>query len=124
MHETNVMELDFWTDVDTFIRQHRIIIDRPSKSAHPTSPQHVYPLDYGYLEGTRSNDGEGIDVWVGSLPEPGVVGVVCAVDGLKGEIEVKLLLGCSSAEIAMVEKFFSQLQMGCRVWLRDAAPSS
>ena len=27
----------------------------------------VYPLDYGYLQGTSSSDGEGIDVWRGSL---------------------------------------------------------
>jgi hypothetical protein len=50
---------------------------------------------------------------------PNVVGVVCTVDGLKSEVEVKLQLACTSAEIAMVREFFSQLQMGSSVWLRD-----
>jgi inorganic pyrophosphatase len=82
------MARDFWADVDRLVQRHRVVVDRAANSAHPLSPQHVYPLDYGYLEGTRSN-------------------------------EIKLLLGCSSAEIAMVRDFCSQLQMGCRVWLRD-----
>jgi len=113
------MAKDFWADVDRLVERHRVVVDRAANSAHPLSPQHIYPLDYGYLEGTRSSDGEGVDVWVGTLDVRTVVGVVCTVDGLKSEVEIKLLLGCSSAEIAMVRDFFSQLQMGCRVWLRD-----
>ena len=111
---------DFWGDLDRLVHQHRVVVDRAANSAHPASPQHIYPLDYGYLEGTRSGDGEGVDVWVGTMPAREVVGVVCTVDGLKCEVEVKLLLGCSPAEIATVQVFFSQLQMGCRIWLRDS----
>ena len=111
---------DFWADVDALVERHRVVIDRPANSPHPASPEHIYPLDYGYLEDTRSNDGEGVDVWVGTLPVRRAVGVVCTVDGLKGEVEIKLLLGCSPAEIATVHDFFSQLQMGSRVWLRDS----
>jgi inorganic pyrophosphatase len=106
--------------LDALVERHRIVVDRPATSVHPVSPQAVYPLDYGYLDGTRSGDGEGIDVWVGTLAERRVVGVVCAVDGLKDEVEIKLLLGCSSSEIDSIQAFFSQqLRMGCRVWLRE-----
>ena len=114
------MSGDFWADVDRLVQQHQVMVDRVANSAHPSSPQHLYPLDYGYLEGTRSNDGEGVDVWVGTLPVRQVMGVVCTVDGLKGEMEVKLLLGCTPADIATIHDFFSRLQMGCRIWLRDS----
>ena len=33
---------------------------------HPRYPQIVYELDYGYLDGTKSSDNEGIDVWLGT----------------------------------------------------------
>jgi inorganic pyrophosphatase len=115
-----VTSSDFWRDLDALVERHRIVVDRPATSLHPTSPRAVYPLDYGYLDGTRSGDGEGVDVWIGSLAERRVVGVACAVDGLKGQVEVKLLLGCSPSEIGSIQAFFSQqLQMGCRVWLRE-----
>jgi inorganic pyrophosphatase len=117
------MTPDFWSDVDTLIQRHSVVIDRAANSAHPASPKYTYPLDYGYLEGTRSDDGEGVDVFVGTLPARRVVGVVCTVDGLKSEVEVKLLLGCSPDEIKSVHDFFSQLQMGCGVWLRDPSPT-
>jgi inorganic pyrophosphatase len=111
---------DFWGDLDALVERHRIVVDRPATSAHPTSPQAIYPLDYGYLDGTRSGDGEGVDVWIGTLADRRVVGVLCAIDGLKGEVEVKLLLGCSPSEIGSIQAFFSQqLGMGCRVWLRE-----
>ena len=49
-----------------------------------------------------------------------LVGVACTVDGLKGQVEVKLLPGCTPSEIGTIHAFFSQqLQMGCRVWLRE-----
>ena len=59
-------------------------------------------------------------MWIGSLAERRVVGVACTVDGLKGQVDVKLLLGCTPSEIGSIQAFFSQqLQMGCRVWLRE-----
>ncbi len=44
-----------------------LVIDRPKGSSHPRYPHVIYPLDYGYLENTTSSDGDGIDVWLGSL---------------------------------------------------------
>lgn len=47
--------------MDVLIIQSKIIIDRPKgSSAHPLYPQIVYELDYGYLDGTKSSDNEGI----------------------------------------------------------------
>jgi inorganic pyrophosphatase len=58
----------------------------------------IYPVDYGYLSDTRSGDGHGIDVWIGSLTGRAISGVICTVDLEKRDAEVKILLGCTRAE--------------------------
>lgn len=42
----------FWNAIDILVKSHNIIIDRPKGSSHPEYKDTVYPLDYGYLEGT------------------------------------------------------------------------
>ena len=88
----------FWNTLDRLVAESAVRIDRPKGSAHPRFPEFVYPLDYGYLDGTLGGDGHGIDVWRGSLPSGGVTGVVCTVDLLKRDSEVKLLIGCTPDE--------------------------
>ena len=53
---------DFWRALDALVAGSEIVIDRPRGSAHPRYPDVIYPLDYGYLAGTRAADGDGIDV--------------------------------------------------------------
>jgi inorganic pyrophosphatase len=88
----------FWQGLDQLVAGAELTIDRPRGSAHPRYPDFIYPMDYGYLAGTRSADGGGIDVWVGSLPEQKVTGVIINLDLLKRDSEVKILLGCTAAE--------------------------
>ena len=57
----------FWHKLDLLVVSCTIRIDRPAGSAHPRYPSFIYPLDYGFLEGTQSGDGGGLDVWIGSL---------------------------------------------------------
>ncbi len=92
------MHASFWTHLDALIRSSELVIDRPKGFSRPHAPSVVYPLDYGYLQGTSSSDGEGIDVWCGSLPEGHLDAVVCTVDVQKRDAEMKLLLGCTAAE--------------------------
>jgi inorganic pyrophosphatase len=74
----------------------------------------IYPLDYGYLEGTNGGDGEGIDVWLGSLSgEIKLVGAMATVDGLKFELEIKLFINCTEEEMNLVMNFLTEHQMGC-----------
>ena len=47
----------FWHAIDTLVSESRIVIDRPKGSRHPKHPKLIYPVDYGYLEGTLSMDG-------------------------------------------------------------------
>ena len=88
----------FWAALDDLVASSRVVIDRSKGTAHPRFPDLIYPLDYGYLEGTSSPDGREIDAWVGSLPDRKLTAIVATVDTLKRDAEVKLLLGCTSAE--------------------------
>lgn len=96
------MEKVFWQSLDTLIKEHTIIIDRPRGTAHPRYPDTLYPLDYGYLAGTHSGDDGGIDVWIGSLVERSISAVVITADLKKKEVEIKLLLGCNAEEQQIV----------------------
>jgi inorganic pyrophosphatase len=94
--------LDFWEALEQLVASATIVIDRPKDSAHPRYPAVLYPLDYGYLQGTRSGDGDGIDCWLGSLPERAVTGVVYTADTYKRDIEAKILLGCTREEMQRI----------------------
>lgn len=91
----------FWAKIDRFIKEADIVIDRPKGSRHPRF-QFSYPLDYGYLKHTRSPDGEGMDIWLGSDIEKGCDAIICTVDVLKKDSEIKLLIGCTEREKDLV----------------------
>jgi len=92
----------FWQALDTFVASHNIIIDRPHGSAHPRYPKFRYPLDYGYLDGTHFSDKDGIDIWIGSLAHREPTAVVVTLDLLKSESEIKILLGCTPADMQLI----------------------
>ena len=96
------MNKAFWEILDRMIEEHEAVIDRPKGSRHPRYPQTIYPLDYGYLQGTHSMDGGGIDVWLGSGKERRLTGIICTADRLKGDSEIKLLIGCTEEEKQIV----------------------
>jgi inorganic pyrophosphatase len=89
---------DFWNYLDKLIDMSQLMIDRPLGSRHPRFPELIYPLDYGYLDGTTSSDGHGVDVWLGSIAPPKLDAVLVTVDLYKCDVEIKLLLGCTAAE--------------------------
>ena len=77
---------EFWAALDKLAETSQIVIDRPKGSAHPRFTQYIYPLDYGYLEGTSSMDGEGIDLWLGTDPAKKLTAILCTVDLIKRDI--------------------------------------
>ena len=89
---------EFWYHLDRLIAESRIVIDRPKGTRHPLYPELAYPLDYGYLDGTTSGDGAGIDVWLGASGTHDLSAVILTVDAFKRDTEIKLLLGCSEEE--------------------------
>ena len=88
---------DFWKALDELVNDSEIIIDRPKGTAHPKYPEFIYKVDYGYLKDTSSMDGGGIDVWVGS-GEKKIDAIMCIVDLLKKDSEIKNLIGCTEEE--------------------------
>jgi len=97
----------FWHALDTLLADHKIIIDRPKGTAHPKQTDFIYPLDYGYLDGTNSGDGEGIDVYVGS-GEPYIDAIIVSVDKYKKDSEIKILIGCTEEEKGIALRIYSE----------------
>lgn len=95
----------FWEVIDILVSSGNIIIDRPKGSVHPRFPNIKYKVDYGYIENTSSMDGGGIDVWLGSLADKKVNAVICTVDLMKKDSEIKLLIGCTEEEMNTVYEF-------------------
>jgi inorganic pyrophosphatase len=94
----------FWRCLDKLIEESEVVIDRPKGSSHPKYKSFVYPIDYGYIMGTTSSDKHEIDVWIGSIGNKYLDSVICTVDILKKDIELKLLLGCSEADKVIILK--------------------
>ena len=112
--------MDFWQALDLLITEHDLVIDRPAGSAHPRYPEFVYPLDYGYLKGTSSGDGNGIDVWHGTA-NTGIAAIVVTVDMMKRDSEIKILLGCTAGEIEIVRQVHNNKHMKC-IFVERQAP--
>ncbi|WP_231857666.1 inorganic diphosphatase [Tsukamurella pulmonis] len=105
-----VLESDrYFAALDELISTSTLVIDRRAGSAHPRIPHAVYPLDYGYLVGTTGGDGDGIDVFVGTERNSGLVGVLLTADVAKRDAEVKLLVDCAATEIDEVQRFLTEV---------------
>ena len=100
-----MIDAAFWLAVDTLITNSAIIIDRPKGSVHPKYPHCIYPVNYGYLADTASMDGSGIDLWLGSCQKQIADALICTVDLLKRDSEIKLLIGCTDAEKQLILEF-------------------
>lgn len=98
----------FFEAFDTLVLSSEIVLDRPKGSLHPRYPGIRYPLDYGYLRGTQSGDGDGIDMWIDSMTERRVTGVVLCVDLVKRDSECKVLYACTREEMQQVLAFHQQ----------------
>ena len=111
----------FWAALDALVSTSAVVVDRPRGSRHPRVSVAVYPLDYGYLEGTVAGDGDGIDVWIGSIRPAAVTGVVCTVDSEKRDAEVKVLIGCTREEAGEILAFLNKGTMSAvLVWRGDS----
>ncbi len=100
---------DFWSALDKLVADSEIVIDRPRGSAHPKYPDLIYKVDYGYLKNTSSMDGGGIDVWVGTNGKA-VDAIICIVDLLKRDSEIKILIGCTEEEKEIIYDFHNETE--------------
>lgn len=97
----------FWSALDALIEDSEIVIDRPKGSMHPRL-DFIYEVDYGYLRGTKSADGAGIDLWRGSDKNQRCDAVICTIDLLKRDSEIKILLGCTEGEKERIMLFHNE----------------
>ena len=98
---------DFWLTLDRLISDSDIVIDRPKGSKHPRY-DFVYEVDYGYLKNTTSIDGGGIDVWRGTNKDKNCDAIICTIDLVKRDSEIKILLGCTEEEKDIIMKFHNE----------------
>ena len=101
---------DFWNMLDKIVAESEIEIDRPKGSHHPKYPNTIYEVDYGYLKNTSSMDGDGIDVWDGSEKDKKITAIICIIDYLKRDSEIKILIGCNDEEMQKVYKFHNRTE--------------
>ncbi len=109
--------VEFWNALDELVNNSEIIIDRPKGTKHPKYPDFIYRVDYGYLKNTTSMDGAGIDVWCGS-DEKKVDAIMCIVDLMKKDSEIKILIGCTEEEKEIVYKTHNETQFMKGVLIR------
>ena len=105
----NYTHEDFWNAIDDLVNTSEIVIDRPKGSAHPRFPDFIYRVDYGYLKNTASMDGAEIDVWVGSGDKK-IDAIMCIVDLMKRDSEIKILIGCTEEEKMEVYRTHNETQ--------------
>ena len=105
-----IPDISFWQTMTELATTNPIVIDRPKGAKHPRYPKLIYPLDYGYLENTSAGDGDGIDVWIGSLSNKTLTGILCTFDRLKRDAEIKVLIGCTSEDIEAIRNFNDKMQ--------------
>jgi inorganic pyrophosphatase len=114
---------DFFPNLDDLVARSTVTIDRRRGHAHPRFPDVVYPLDYGHLENSRSSDGAEVDVFVGTAHGEGVISVLLTADPRKRDVEVKILLDCTPAEVEQARRFCSEvLGIGGHLVVRDDLP--
>ena len=101
---------NFWDELTKLAKTNKIVIDRPKGAPHPRYPELIYPLDYGYLEGTTAGDGDGIDVWFGSFESKTLTGILCTFDKIKRDAEIKLLIGCTKDDIQTIRDFNGEMR--------------
>jgi inorganic pyrophosphatase len=121
MQSTDFNEFDsvYWQALEALVESNKIIIDRPKGSAHPRYPAMIYPLDYGYLENTKSMDNNEIDIWVGGENNKRINGILCIIDPIKNDSEIKIIYGCSEAEKRIVYRFHNNVMKALMIERKD-----
>src|SRR5437773_447753 len=102
-------DTSYWQGMLELIETNKIILDRPKGTRHPRYPELIYPLDYGYVENTTASDGDGIDVWSGTLGNKILTGILCTFDKIKRDAEIKLLIGCTANDIQLIQNFNDEM---------------
>ena len=113
--ENNVF---FWQKLDTLLLSSEVVIERKKATAHPKYANLIYPVDYGYFSETISSDSSEVDLFKGTKKGSTVESVIVAVDILKKDVEVKVLLGCTKEEELEILRFLNQTDFQKTILIR------
>jgi len=102
---------NYWSELDALVKNKGFTIERAKDTAHPKYPDYIYPLDYGFIPNTVSSDGAEIDAWRGTLTNQSVTGIAATYDGIKSDMEVKGLIGCSGNDKKKIQAVHNQGSM-------------
>lgn len=98
----------FWQKLDILYYSSELVITKAKGARHDVYDNLIYPVDYGYLKDTSTETEEHIAIYKGSNDDGRIDKVVVCVDILKKDIEVKLLLNCTSKETNDILRFLNQ----------------
>lgn len=107
----------FWQKIDTLVFSSKIVITKRINDKHNEYPNLIYPVDYGYLS-VEEDGRDTISVYQGKSKKIVVNAIIVAIDILKKDIEVKLLVGCDETEEALILNFLNQTDFQKTVLLR------
>jgi inorganic pyrophosphatase len=84
--------MKYWDSLEELVNKKGITVDRKKGTHHPRYPDIVYIADYGFINNTKSMDGNEIDVFVGTDQNTRVNGIICTIDLMKNDSEIKVLI--------------------------------
>lgn len=95
-----------------------VVVDRPLGSSHPSHPEMVYPVNYGYVPGVMAGDGEEQDAYLLGIDVPMAMftGTVVAVVHRLDDVEDKWVVAPSGmtfsreeieAQVQFQEQYFA-----------------
>ena len=108
----------FWQKIDSIYLASSVVIVQHAGTSHPNYQNLIYPVDYGYLNETLSQDSLGISVYKGSISTHIIDAMLVSADILKKDIEVKLLLGCNPEEVDKILRFVNQTEFQKTILVR------
>ena len=108
----------FWQKIDSIFLASAVVITQLAGSNHLEYQNLIYPVDYGYLNETLSQDSLGISVYKGSISTHIIDAMLVSADILKKDIEVKLLLGCNAEEVDKILRFVNQTEFQKSILVR------
>ncbi len=78
-------------------KQVTVTVDRPMGSVHPKHKDMIYPINYGYVSGVPSPDGDNQDAYILGVDHPvdSFTGVIIAVIYRKNDVESKWVVAPS-----------------------------
>lgn len=86
-------------------RKVTVIVDRPLGSYHPDHKDLYYPINYGYIKGIISGDGEEQDAYIIGIDKPVKIfsGVIVAIIHRNDDIEEKWVVAPENKTFSLQE---------------------